>query len=514
VIVTVVTGASSGIGRSLARRLAGGGDPLGLLARRGDLLNDLVAEIEAQGGRALAVPCDVTDREQVKAALARVEMEFGPVERLVVNAGGGKATEVDPFDAEHVAAILELNVMGAVHCLEAVLPGMLERGRGQLVAMSSLAAYRGLPGGGAYSAAKAALTNLMESLRVDLRPRGIDVTVLLPGFVRAHPGSAIKRKSKPLRLDLEVATERMERAIRARRSRDAFPLPVVMLAGFARLLPAVLYDWLASRLARRSTEAKQAEKVAEKPKGRRRIFVKKLGKKLLRGPILEYLARRSLVPNDPVIGNEYFPWADEFCAHWIEIRRELAIQLRNRTELPSFQDISGDQYRISPDDRWKTFVFVGFGDHSALAHELCPETARALSLVPKLETAFFSILAPGKHVPRHRGVTKGMVRGHLSLLVPKESTQCWMDCGDDRIEWREGELVFFDDTYPHAVWNDTNEERAVLLFDFERPMTRRAQWLSRLTIWLLRRTAYFKDARRNQRAWEERYRKVLARQTT
>jgi len=245
VIVTVVTGASSGIGRSLARRLAAGGDPVAVLARRGDLLDDLVTEIEAHGGRALAVPCDVTDRAQVNTALALVEAKLGPVERLVANAGGGDTTNVEDFDAAHVAAVLELNVMGTVYCVEAVLPGMLDRGRGHLVAMSSLAAYRGLPRGGAYSAAKAALTNLMESLRIDLRPHGIDVTVLLPGFVRTKPGGASgRKKNKPLRMDLEVATGRMERAIRDRRARAAFPLPLVALAGFGRLLPAPLYDRL------------------------------------------------------------------------------------------------------------------------------------------------------------------------------------------------------------------------------------------------------------------------------
>jgi len=251
---------------------------------------------------------------------------------------------------------------------------------------------------------------------------------------------------------------------------------------------------------------------AEKPKGRRRKFVKKLGKKLYRGVVLKHLARCSLVPNDPVIGNEHFPWADEFRGHWEKMRGELEAQLQNRAELPSLQDISPDQYRISPDDMWKTFVFVGFGHRSLLNCELCPETAHALSLVPKLETAFFSILAPGKHVPMHRGVTKGMVRAHLGLRVPSDSAQCWMDCGDARFEWSEGELVFFDDTYPHAVWNNTNEERAVLLFDFERPMTRSGQWLSRLMNRLLRRTAFFKDAQRNQREWEERYREYLSRE--
>ena len=250
----------------------------------------------------------------------------------------------------------------------------------------------------------------------------------------------------------------------------------------------------------------------EKPKGRLRNAVKKFGKKLLRGTVLDYLSKSSLVPNDPVIGNEHFPWARAFADHYPAIRRELETQLANRAQLPNFQEISPDQYRISPDSLWKTFVLMGFGVRSELNCGLCPETARALDLVPNLETAFFSILAPGKHIPLHRGVTKGMVRAHLGLRVPKDAEQCYMDCGDERIVWQEGDLVFFDDTYPHAVRNDTDEERAVLLFDFERPMTRGGRFVSRLMMWALRHTAYCRDAQRNQREWEERYRDFIAHQ--
>lgn len=251
----------------------------------------------------------------------------------------------------------------------------------------------------------------------------------------------------------------------------------------------------------------------QQPQGRLRKTVKNAGKKLLRGTVLDFLAKHSLVPNDPVIGNEHFPWAQAFEANYPAIRRELEAQLTNRAELPNFQDLSPDQYRISPDSLWKTFVLVGFGERSELNCSLCPETAKALAKVPKLETAFFSILAPGKQIPRHRGITKGMVRAHLGLKVPRHAEQCWMDCGDERIVWQEGELVFFDDTYPHAVSNNTDEERAVLLFDFERPMTRAGQRVSRLMMWALKKTAYFKDAQRNQREWEKRYRDYIAKQS-
>lgn len=236
--VTLLTGASSGIGRSLALRLAE--DPLALVARRKTLLDTLAAEIEAAGGQALALACDVTDRAQVAAAVQAAEARFGPIERLIANAGGGRSTDVERFAAAGIEEILRLNVVGTANCIEAVLPGMLARGRGHIVVTSSLAAWRGLPGAAAYSAAKAALTTMMESLRIDLAPHGIDVTVLAPGFVRTNPD----KKGKPFQVDLEQATARMARAIRARRKSYAFPLPLVLALGFGRLLPAPLYDRL------------------------------------------------------------------------------------------------------------------------------------------------------------------------------------------------------------------------------------------------------------------------------
>ncbi|HEX5077582.1 MAG TPA: SDR family NAD(P)-dependent oxidoreductase [Geminicoccaceae bacterium] len=242
--VTLLTGASSGIGRSLALRLSD--DPLALVARRKNLLDTLAAEIEAGGGQALALPCDVTDPAQVGAAVAAAEARFGPLERLIANAGGGRSTEVESFRAAEIEEILRLNVVGVANCIEAVLPGMLARGRGHIVVTSSLAAWRGLPGAAAYCAAKAALTAMTESLRIDLAPHGVDVTVLSPGFVRTRP----EKRRKRFQLDLETATARMARAIRARRKAYAFPLALVLATGFGRLLPAPLYDGLLTRRRR------------------------------------------------------------------------------------------------------------------------------------------------------------------------------------------------------------------------------------------------------------------------
>lgn len=238
----------------------------------------------------------------------------------------------------------------------------------------------------------------------------------------------------------------------------------------------------------------------------RRKLTKKLGKKLFRGTLLRFLSRQSTIPDQPVLDNDLFPWAQELQAQWPAIREELDQLMAQRDRLPNFQEISPDQYRISPDAQWKTFLFYGFGERIDFGCSMCPRTAEALDRIPNLSTAFFSILAPGKHVPRHRGVTKGLVRAHLGLRVPSEPDDCLMQVGDHNCIWREGELFFFDDTYPHEVWNNTSESRAVLLIDVERPMRLPGRLVSRAMLWVLRRTGYFKDAMHNQREWEKRFR--------
>jgi short-subunit dehydrogenase len=248
--VSLITGASSGIGRSLARRIASEGHAVALIARRKHLLDTLVDEIECANGRALAIECDVTDRKKVLEAVRKTEAVLGPIDRLVANAGGGERTSVDPFEASHIKSILALNVMGAANCIEAVLPGMLERGAGHIVAISSLAAYRGLPRAAGYGAAKAALTNMMESLMIDLRPFGISVSIILPGFVRTKPK---RRKNRLVEVELDDATAKIHRAILLLRRRYAFPFALVLAVGLGRILPAVAYEWLLSRHGRSQT---------------------------------------------------------------------------------------------------------------------------------------------------------------------------------------------------------------------------------------------------------------------
>ena len=260
--VTLVTGASSGIGRSLARRMAAHGDAVAVLARRRERLEELVDEIERAGGRALALACDVTDRAAVAAAVGEVERRLGPVECLVANAGGGEPTFVDRFRAADVEAVLQLNAVGVANCIEAVLPGMLARGSGHLVATGSLAGEHGLPTGAAYSAAKAALRNLMESLRIDLRDRGVAVTLLAMGPVRLKPGS---KKRRLLSADLEAATARMHRAILRRAPYLAYPRAPALGIALVRALPIGIADRLLAGRGRKPRSESQSSEARRSP---------------------------------------------------------------------------------------------------------------------------------------------------------------------------------------------------------------------------------------------------------
>jgi beta-hydroxylase len=132
-------------------------------------------------------------------------------------------------------------------------------------------------------------------------------------------------------------------------------------------------------------------------------------------------------------------------------------------------------------------------------------TSSLLERVPGIQTAFFSILAPGKIVPPHHGITKALIRAHLGLIVPPAPAECFMDVGDVRCSWQDGQVLLFDDTYSHGVSNLGDQMRVVLLFDFLRPM----KWPGRLLRWALfsvmRHTPYVQDALRNEARWSRTY---------
>lgn len=243
--VVLVTGASSGIGRGLALELARRGASVGLLARRRDLLEAAVDEINEAGGRALALPADVTHADQVRAAACELRRKFGYIDVLVANAGVGGTTYAVDLCEREVTKVIRVNVIGAVNSVTAVIPHMVQRGSGHLVAISSLAGYRGLPKSAAYCASKAGVSALFESLRIDLAHTGVDVTIIHPGFIKTPLTAG--RKHMPYLMELDDAVGRMMRVIEKRKKTYSFPWQLAMIVRACMLLPIPLYDWIAER---------------------------------------------------------------------------------------------------------------------------------------------------------------------------------------------------------------------------------------------------------------------------
>ena len=280
--VVLITGASSGIGRGLALELARRGARLGLLARGvaapqaaamgavagaspasstatilpapSPRLLEVLEEVEAATAgasysdpkRTLLLPADVRDAKAVRAAANRLREEFGHIDVMIANAGMGSTTDATELDPAEVAKLLSVNVIGAVNSVAAVLPEMAKRGSGQLVAISSLSAYRGLRKSAAYCASKASLSTFFESLRIDLAGTGVNVTIIHPGFIKT-PLTAGRKAQMPYLMELDYAVNKIIRAIEKRKKSYAFPWQLATIVRAGMIMPIFMYDWIARK---------------------------------------------------------------------------------------------------------------------------------------------------------------------------------------------------------------------------------------------------------------------------
>lgn len=239
-------------------------------------------------------------------------------------------------------------------------------------------------------------------------------------------------------------------------------------------------------------------------KQKRRRYVKQFGKRLIRG-LADFLGRQSTVGDKPVMDIKDFPELATITAEWKTIRAEIQEVLKHREAVPVFQDVSPDQKRIAKGNNWRTFILYGFGEKLPKNCAKTPVTTKLLEQIPNLQTAWFSILAPGYHIPAHRGVSKGILRAHLGLIIPKDAEKCRLRVADEICVWREGEIFVFDDTYDHEVWNDTDEERVILLFDFDRPMRFWGRVVNSSFVSLLKLTAYYQEPKKKMQNFEDRF---------
>lgn len=241
--VAIITGASSGIGWELAKTLAAQHCAVGVLARRRDRLEALVQEIQAAGGKAAYAVADVGERTPTIAAIHALRDQLGPVDLLIANSGVGFPTTLEPINTEEVERMFKVNTLGVVYAIEAVLPDMLQRGKGHLAAVSSQAAFLGMPGESGYCASKAAVNSFMDGLRIQLRRRGVHVSTLCPGFIATDMTAANKFKM-PWVMNADRAAQFIVMALARKKKVYSFPWQMTLLMKVAAWLP----DWAIERI--------------------------------------------------------------------------------------------------------------------------------------------------------------------------------------------------------------------------------------------------------------------------
>jgi NAD(P)-dependent dehydrogenase (short-subunit alcohol dehydrogenase family) len=240
--VAWITGAGTGIGRALALDLAREGVKVAATARTERNLHLLAAHHVAIDFH----PLDVTDQAAVAEAVEEIEGALGPIDLAVLNAGTWRPLSADKFDAAAIREALETNYMGAIHCLEVLLPRMIERRRGHIAIMASVVGYRGMTRAGGYGPTKAALINMAECLYADVARFGVKVSLINPGFVDT-PMIRAAEIPLPFIVSAEEASSRILSGLKKGKFEIAFPWPLVWAFKIARILPYQVYFWTLRR---------------------------------------------------------------------------------------------------------------------------------------------------------------------------------------------------------------------------------------------------------------------------
>jgi NAD(P)-dependent dehydrogenase (short-subunit alcohol dehydrogenase family) len=243
--VVLITGAGSGLGRQLALALAAQGAPIAAIDLQAEPLESLGTELT--GKRYAWAVADVTEREGLYLAVHDLERQVGGIDLLIANAGIGIETSALDYNAADIEAQIRVNLIGVVNSIGAVLPRMLERKRGHIAAISSLGSYRGFPKMAGYCASKAGVNALLDALRVELAPLGIDVTTICPGWIRTPLTEHID-VPHPFLMDPDHAARLIVEALRRRKPFFAFPGPSRRRVRLLKWLPERASDWLVRRM--------------------------------------------------------------------------------------------------------------------------------------------------------------------------------------------------------------------------------------------------------------------------
>jgi short-subunit dehydrogenase len=244
----LITGAASGIGRQLALQLAMDGVAIAALDVNAAGLQSLADQLSAQNCRCAWAVGDVTKADELASKIAALEQQLGRTDLLIACAGVGLETSALDYRADTMNTVLNVNLLGVSNSIAAVLPGMLARRRGHLVALSSLASYLGMPRLLGYCASKSGVNAIMEGVRGEVKPLGVHVTTICPGWIRTPMTEDLVGKL-PM-MDVESATRQILRAIRKKKTFAAFPPLLVWRMRLLKWSPLFVRDWLIGRYQR------------------------------------------------------------------------------------------------------------------------------------------------------------------------------------------------------------------------------------------------------------------------
>ena len=253
VTTTFITGASSGIGSSLAIALAKKGHRVALFSRHEKQLDEIKTEIKKNGGKALVVTGDVTDSNSIEKAFEKIEREWSAPDMIVANAGVAHWVKTTEMKLKEAHQTVDVNLMGLINTVQLALPRMINNGGGHIVGIASAASYRGIPNLAVYSATKAGIVRYLEGVRVENKAKGIVVTTICPGFIKT-PMVTDKYIPKgtplPFIMDVEKSTKKIIKVIEHKRSQHTYPLPIALLGKIGLIIPNSMYDKLIIPFAR------------------------------------------------------------------------------------------------------------------------------------------------------------------------------------------------------------------------------------------------------------------------
>ncbi len=244
--VAWVTGASTGIGRELAIQLAKKNVRVAASARTKEKLEELTETSEYIS----SFPLDVTEPGAVAGSVMHIEETVGPIDLAILNAGIWQPVSAKDFDSAVFKSVMDVNYLGAVHALDALLPRMMRRKGGHIVLVASVSGYFGMPLAGAYGPSKAAMINLAEGLKLDLERYGITISVVNPGFVDT-PMTKVNKFPMPFLVSVEAAAKQIVSGLERRKFEITFPWQLVTLMKIGRLLPYPLFFWFLKKFMSR-----------------------------------------------------------------------------------------------------------------------------------------------------------------------------------------------------------------------------------------------------------------------